>query len=76
MTKTLVSDLSRHRERLLALSACALVASAAVFSLLPSRALAAAYVPCSASVHAPCLFGPAADGGFEIDGNQAPAGSL
>src|SRR5258708_30190835 len=28
--------------------------------------------PCSASVptHAPCLFGPAADGGFEIDGNR------
>src|SRR5258708_10044136 len=26
--------------------------------------------PCSAGTHAPCLFGPAADGAFEIDGNR------
>jgi hypothetical protein len=70
VTKTLNPDLSRYRYRLIALSIGAALALFAALGLTGGRALAATMSPCSATTHAPCLFGPAADGGFEIDGNR------
>ncbi len=70
MTQILNSDLSRYRYRFIALCTSAVLALVAAFGLTSGRALAATMSPCSNTTHAPCLFGPAADGGFEIDGNR------
>jgi len=64
VTNILNSDLSRYRYRLIALSTGAVLALVAAFGLTGGRALAATMSPCSATTHAPCLFGPAADGGY------------